>query len=530
MNTITFGIILLIYFLLVSYLGFIGYKGSKSSQDYLIGGREIHPVIMALSYGATFISTSAIIGFGGVAGLFGMSLLWLTFLNIFVGIFIAFVFFGKRTRQLSHKMEAHTFPEFISKRYGSPMIQKIGGLVIFIAMPLYAAVVLIGGARFMEEVLNLDYNMSMVIFSFVIAAYVIAGGIKGVMYTDAMQGLIMFCSLLFLLIVTYSTLGGVSSAHQALTNMNDLVPANLQSIGHQGWTSMPEFNSPFWWTLVSTLVLGVGIGVLAQPQLVVRFMMVKSNRELNRATLVGGIFVLVATGVIFMVGALSNVYFFQETGKLAIEVVNGNPDKIIPAYISAAMPEWFVYIFLLTLLSAAMSTLSSQFHAMGTSIGHDVYGQLVKNYKHPILTTRIAIIVSIVIAVIIGFMLPPGIIARGTALFFGICAATFLPAYFGGLYWKNATSKGALWSIIIGFGTSLFCLLFLHQKESQAIGLSQYLFDRPVLIETFPWPVVDPILIALPVSIIVFVVVSKLTSVTNKTDVEEMFNSLREKK
>lgn len=528
MDTITFGIIVLVYFLMVSYLGFIGYKGSKSSQDYLIGGREIHPVVMALSYGATFISTSAIIGFGGVAGLFGMSLLWLTFLNIFFGIFIAFVFFGKRTRQFGHKMDAHTFPEFIAKRYGSATIQKIGGLVIFIAMPLYAAVVLIGGARFMEEVLHLDYNMSMLIFSFVIAAYVIAGGIKGVMYTDAMQGLIMFCSLLFLLVVTYSNLGGVTSAHQALSNMNELIPENLLAAGHQGWTSMPQFNSQFWWVLVSSLIIGVGIGVLAQPQLIVRFMMVKSNRELNRATLVGGIFVLVATGVIYIVGSLSNVYFYRETGQLAIEVVKGNPDKIIPAYISAAMPEWFVYIFLLTLLSAAMSTLSSQFHAMGTSIGYDVYGQITKSYKHPILSTRIAIIISIVIAVVLGFMLPPGIIARGTALFFGICAATFLPAYFGGLYWKRATSKGALWSIIVGFFSSLFCLLFLHQKEAQAIGLSQYLFDKPVLIETYPWPVVDPIIIALPISILVFVLVSKFTKISNQNEVDNLFGSIKE--
>ena len=52
---------------------------------------------MAMSYGATFASTSAIVGFGGNAGLFGMGLLWLTFFNIFVGIFIAFVFYGKRT-------------------------------------------------------------------------------------------------------------------------------------------------------------------------------------------------------------------------------------------------------------------------------------------------------------------------------------------------------------------------------------------------------------------------------------------------
>jgi SSS family solute:Na+ symporter len=57
---------------------------------------------MALSYGATFISTAAIVGFGGTAANYGMGILWLVFLNILVGIFIAFVLFGKRTRKMGH--------------------------------------------------------------------------------------------------------------------------------------------------------------------------------------------------------------------------------------------------------------------------------------------------------------------------------------------------------------------------------------------------------------------------------------------
>ncbi len=74
-----------VYLLMVAYLGYLGWKRTKNASDYMLAGRKAHPVIMALSYGATFISTSAIVGFGGVAGMFGMSLLWLTFCNIFVG-------------------------------------------------------------------------------------------------------------------------------------------------------------------------------------------------------------------------------------------------------------------------------------------------------------------------------------------------------------------------------------------------------------------------------------------------------------
>ncbi len=115
-------LVVLLYLFVVIFLGWLGWRRTKSAADYLIAGREIHPFVMAMSYGATFISTSAIVGFGGVAGMFGMSLLWLTFLNIFIGIFIAFVFLGGPTRRMGHILQAHTFPELLGRRYQSTFL------------------------------------------------------------------------------------------------------------------------------------------------------------------------------------------------------------------------------------------------------------------------------------------------------------------------------------------------------------------------------------------------------------------------
>ena len=511
MDTFVLGLIVVAYLLVIAYLGFKGYKDTKTTSDYLIAGREIHPFVMAVSYGATFISTSAIIGFGGISANFGMGIIWLTFLNIFIGVFIAFIFFGRRTRKIGHHLNAHTFPEFLGKRFNSNSIQILAGAIIFIAMPLYAAVVLIGGARFIENIFEIDFNIALTIFSLIIAAYVIAGGLKGVMYTDALQGSIMFVSMFVLLWGTYQKIGmGPVEANIALSNLSDLIPEKLASLGHRGWTSMPATGTPWWWTLVTSLIMGVGIGVLAQPQLVVRFMTVKSDKELNRAILIGCIFIFVTTGFIYTVGALSNLYFIQEDGKLAIQAVGGNLDLIIPEYINRSMPRWFVYIFMLALLSAGMSTLSSQFHTMGSAIGRDVVEKIRPGRfdKHSMRINRIGIIVAILISIVIGYKLPISIIARGTAIFFGVCAATFLPTYFAGLYWKKATGKAALWSMVVGLISSLFCLAFLHKKEAVALGLSKSLFGKDYLIETYPWPLIDPILIALPLSIIVLVVLS----------------------
>ncbi len=531
MNLLVLTLVIVAYLIVTGILGFAGFKSTKNSTDYLLAGRKIHPMVMALSYGATFISTSAIIGFGGAAAVYGMGILWLTFLNIFVGIFIAFVFFGRRTRKMGHNLDAHTFPELLGKRYDSPFLQTAGGVLIFLAMPLYAGSVIIGGVQFASQTLGINYEIALLFFVAVVALYVVMGGMKGVMYTDAFQGALMFIGMTFLLVYTYWLLGGPGKAHQALTDMAPIAKEAFGKNGHQGWTSMPAAFSPYWWQLVSTIVLGVGIGVLAQPQLTVRFMTVKSGHELNRAVLVGGVFIAVMTGVAFTVGALSNVYFMNTAGQISLIAGDKKTDNIIPLFINRALPPWFVAFFFVTLLAAAMSTLSSQFHAMGTAFGRDFleHGMKVKS-KNAVAVNRIAMGVGIIISTLIAYGLPKfyaggtAIIATGTAIFFGLCASAFLPSYIGALYFKRASRHAAIACFTSGVAATLFWLFFVHAKEAAPLGLCKALFGK---VSLFPALAnVDAIVVALPLSFIVYFAVSYLTPSVKDETLKKAFNGI----
>ena len=110
----------------------------------------------------------------------------------------------------------------------------------------------------------------------------------------------------------------------------------------------------------------------------------------------------------------------------------------------------------------------------------------------------------------LAFLLPENVIARATAFWFGICAAGFLPALVGGLYWQGATRAGAIASMISGYAISIFGFLFLHVSESAEIGLAQLLFGKDALLE-FPWTHINPLIYALPLSALVYVVVSLFT-------------------
>ncbi len=534
MNLIFTAIIVIIYLIITAFLGYLGYVRTKNATDYLVAGRKTHPAIMALSYGATFISTSAIVGFGGAAAIYGMGILWLTFMNIFVGIFIAFVVFGLRTRKMGHNLDAHTFPELLGKRFDSPFLQSAAGLLIFLAMPLYTASVIKGGTEFLSQALNISYEIALFFFVAIVSIYVIMGGLKGVMYTDAFQGTIMFIGMLLLIIFTYSKLGGILNAHKELTTLAPEAVNIWGKMGHTGWTAMPKFNSIFWWQLVSTIVMGVGIGVLAQPQLVVRFMTVKSGHELNRANLVGGIFILTLTGGAFVVGALSNVYFYNTLGKVAFLAAEKNTDKIIPMFISKSMPGWFTALFMVTLLAAAMSTLSSQFHTMGSAFGRDFIEKGVKvKAKNQIIITKIAMGVAIIFSTFVAYYLPrffeqgSAIIAIGTSLFFGLCASVFLPIYVGAIYTKRITKAGALACFWSGLISSLIWMFFFHIKESKAIGLCKLLFGVESLAKSPVIQNVDPLFIGLPVSIIFTIVVTLLTKPPSDKLIKKDFDGIK---
>lgn len=523
-GTLFLFVITMVYLCITGFLGYLGYKNTKTATDYMVAGRNAHPAVMALSYGATFISTSAIVGFGGAAGMFGMNVLWLTVLNIFVGIFIAFVFIGKRTRAMGHRLNAHTFPELLGRRFDSKFLGLFSALVIIVFMPLYTSVVLMGAAKFIEVRLNVSYEAALLFFSAIVALYVIMGGLKGVMYADAAQGGIMLVGMSVLLFLAYYKLGGIVPAHEQLSALAPEAVKFFGKAGHLGYTSMPEFGSRFWWSVVSTIVMGVGIGVLAQPQLAVRFMTVKSNMELNRAVLVGGIFILLMTGTAFTVGALSNVYFFNEGGQVAFFAANKDIEQIIPEFLKRFMPFWVSDVFFVTLMAAAMSTASSQFHVMGTSAGRDLFDAFDKDLSSnaSILATRIGIFITLIASVGLAYALPAyfesgiAIVARGTAIFMGLCAATFLPMFVGGLYTTRITKSAAILGGLAGFIASLLWILFVHEKESSVLLVCNAVFGRPSFFgETrtgfILWSEVDALFIGLPVSLVATVLLSPIT-------------------
>jgi SSS family solute:Na+ symporter len=139
--------------------------------------------------------------------------------------------------------------------------------------------------------------------------------------------------------------------------------------------------------------------------------------------------------------------------------------------------------------------------------------------------TRVGIIIGIVYAVVISFYAREStFIARATAVFFGLCASAFLPAFLGGLYWKRMTRAGAIWSMFVGFLVTTHWLVFIKDKEASTIGVCSKLFGKTSLLLDKPnWSEVDPLIVALPISILAAVIVSLVTTPPSREHIKKCF-------
>jgi len=512
-----------------TFLGYLGYKKTKTAEDYYVAGRKMGPIIIAFSYGATFISAVALIGFSGISSVYGHSILWLAFLNIFVGILIAFVFYGFRTRKMGLSLKAMTLPELLGNRFNSKKLQASSGLIIAVFMVFYTTAVFLAISSLFEVTFQIPYWVCVVIFTLVVGLYLIVGGLYAVMWTHAIQGILMVIGMLILTIGIYTMLGGIGPAHEATAA---LTPEMLSGIGSpaatqapSGLTSMPPlFSAPF--MLLLTLVFGVGIGVLAQPQLIVRYLSAKSEKALRRAIPYGGIFIILMTFTAFSIGPLCNELMVNapkynpaltESLTYPTKLVAGqavaNPDAVVPLIVNEFFPAWFVILFLFAVLAAAMSTASALFHTAGASIGRDVceIGFMKKcSEKKSLKLTRIATL-GIVFATLIISLNPPDVVAALTSFFFGLMACTFLAPYTLMLYWKKISRAGAWAGMLGGFiFTMLWYILIYFKTAPKLIGGS--------ITDNYMINMLDPIFIGLPLSFILCFVISKFF----KQDKEEI--------
>ena len=339
------------------------------------------------------------------------------------------------------------------------------------------------------------------------------------MYNDALQASIMFIGMLVILIVTWAYTGGIESGNDALVGLWDQRMGDITGLGvapgFEGWTAVADFGSREWMTVVTTFIMGVGIGALTQPQLIVRYMSAKTDRDLDKSLLIGSVFIMIVVGAAYTIGPLTNIFFSNNhDGMVSFEYLTSKglgTDFIIPQYIlevfsDITFGEIFIALFLLSLICAAISTISALMHTIGVAGGYDLYSVYksrklkVEKDSQSVNLNRAFIVVFMILVVVYCYMMPNDIIAKATSVFMGVTAAALLPAYFYSLYSKNPMKKPAIASICVGTVSYMFIALFLNKGLCIFMPVCEWITGNSVLFPDSIIAFLDPLIVALPLS------------------------------
>lgn len=517
-KTATF-IILAIYVAIMVGIGIYTSRKTKSSEDFILGGRSVGSWLTAFSYGTTYFSAVVFIGYAGQFGwMYGLSAAWVGIGNAIIGSLIPFFLIGRRARLMSNHLNARTMPDFFEKRFDSSALKTVSALIVFIFLIPYTASVYNGLSKLFGMIFDLGEHGHIVIIALMAllsAAYVMLGGYKATALNDFFQGIIMLIGIATVVGLTMAKKNGLSEASDALNLISDAkTPA-----GTLGSLFGPD---PI--NLLGVVIL-TSLGTWGLPQMVQKFYAIKGEEAIRKGAIISTFFAIVVAGGCYFTGGFVRLYNTDTTGP-AFDA-NGAPiyDQMIPELLKQAMPNILIGLIVVLVLSASLSTLSSLVLTSSSTLTNDLIKPRVKNFddKKQVLTMRVLIAVFLVISVIIACNKNASI-STLMSYSWGALSGAFLGPFLFGLFMKKAT-KAACWaSFITGVGISVVHMVLFRLNISAFDGLTKAVADL-----NCPLNLLSPInagAFAMIVSLIIVPVVSLITSSPDKKVVDNAFSSL----
>ena len=339
-------------------------RGQNSREDYYVGSRRVGPWPVALSIMATQCSTNSILGAPAfVAFAAGGGLVWLQYE---LALPLAMIFLILFVMPLFRHLKLVSIYEYLELRFDLRTRLALSGLFLFIRA-FATAVTVYSIALVIDLITGVGFFWSVMLLGTFTVVYDIFGGIRGVIYSDVIQLLILVMVLTLLLVLLTDSAGGFTAL------FNDFDPQRRQAIdlSHHGFGDGHTF--AFWPMLIGGFFLYVSYYGCDQSQ-VQRSLSTEGIDQTNQALFLNGLlrFPLVAlyclVGVGIAVLAADNPDFLQ-----LLPTNNGIPEYnlAVPVYMLMALPAGLVGLAMVALFAAAMSSLDSVINSLSATTMED---------------------------------------------------------------------------------------------------------------------------------------------------------------
>ena len=426
-HSLTLGFIA-VYLLLLAYHAWHGSRRVNSLSDYLVAGRNLGGWLVALSFYATFMSTNTFIGAAGKS--YDVGMVWCIGIVVYVGLCcVSWFLVAPRFVPLTREYGSLTVADFLGHRYGSLLLRRVAAVIIVFASIIYLVAIYKGSALALTGMLDLRYEVAVVVILLVVTAYTLAGGFQSVVLTDAVQGTLMVLGAVGMAVALLIRGGGLGSMLQTIQAKD---PALLSWSGN-----MPVLT-------ILGLSLAVGLKYLVEPRQLSRFYGLRNKSALRQASIIAPLLILLTYICLLPAGALAHS---------VLPDAISDSDEVIPALLARAQLFGPVLssLFLLVLLSAAMSSLDSVLLVAASAIEHDLVApHRPDEDPRGVRWTRAWVVVVSVASALVAVSPFASDIMSLTSLSGSVYGACFLPALVLGLFLKRARVAAALASSISG--------------------------------------------------------------------------------
>ena len=446
-------LMLLVFFGSMIAVGLYARKSASSTTDFVLGGRSVGPWLTAFAYGTSYFSAVVFVGYAGQFGWkYGLASTWIGLGNAFIGSLMAWALMGRRTRVMTHHLEAATMPDFFGKRFDSNALKITASAISFVFLIPYTASVYNGLSRLFGMAFDIPYAACVIAMAVLTGVYVIMGGYLATAINDFIQGIIMLIGIVVVILAVLSGQGGFMEAVRKLSEIPSDVPATM---GQQG--AFASFFGADPVNLVGVIIL-TSLGTWGLPQMVHKFYAIKSERAIKTGTIVSTAFAIIVSGGCYFLGGFGRLFDSEAIYNAKGGIIY---DAIVPSMLST-LPDILIGIVIVLVLSASMSTLSSLVLTSASTLTLDfIKDNIVKKMddKKQLLYIRVLIVFFIVISVVLALD-PPTFIAQLMGISWGALAGAFLAPFLFGLYWKGVTKAGVWASYICGVGITVANMFF----------------------------------------------------------------------
>ena len=431
----------IVYLGLMMAIGVYYYRRTRNMADYILGNRKLGAWVTSMSAEASDMSGWMLMGLPGYAYVAGLNAGWIA-VGLALGTFANWKFVAARLRKYTELADnALTLPNFLQNRYHdqSNLLRIIPAIFILIFFIIYTSSGFVAGGKLFETIFGLPYTYALLLGAFVVVFYTFVGGFLAVCWTDFIQGVMMFFAIIIVPLMGALALGGISTTANAIYTIN------------------PAFFNPFTkpdGSMISFIefisLIGWGLGYFGQPHILVRFMAIRSSKEITQAMHIAMTWVVISLAAAVIVGMVGKAYL--TTGLMGTET-----ETVFLVMTDTLFSPFVAGLVLSAVLAAIMSTASSQLLVAASAFAQDFYRSLIhKEAKQNELVwiSRISVLTIAAIAIFLGLN-PKNLILDMVAYAWAGFGAAFGPALLASLFWRRATRNGILAGIVVGGVTVL---------------------------------------------------------------------------